>query len=321
MKVDFPKEYMKMLLFGLDSTGSQYSFDGLDVGAWLWREYSFGYGGRFPWKPRFLDELYGGIAFKIVRGYGVFDTARYTSSVGIVPDVNSQFQAELNFDYLFRRSGVALLDSALQDKESPPFSITPDPAGRGFGFDIGFTGLWHGVYFSASLTDVGSISWDQNVVETYGKYDLTVANPFQQSGKDSIEAAVKGKNRPGDSFSTSLPTKLRFGGAFYADSVDFLHWLPGRMLIEFDYTQGLNTSLGNSTFPRLSLGVEYRLIPLLPLRTGLSLGGGTGFRWAVGFGFDFRYVNFDFGTENIAVLFAPNSFDMFSFGANLRILI
>jgi hypothetical protein len=100
-----------------------------------------------------------------------------------------------------------------------------------------------------------------------------------------------------------------------------LHYLPGNMLMEIDYNQGLNNSLGNSTIPRFSLGTEWRLIPILPLRTGITVGGGDQFRWAFGFGLDVWVMSLDVGTENFGMLFSPKSFSMFSLAAGLKIRV
>jgi hypothetical protein len=91
------------------------------------------------------------------------------------------------------------------------------------------------------------------------------------------------------------------------------------MLLAIDYNQGLNESMGNSTKPRISAGMEYRIIPLIPLRTGISVGGNDRLRWAFGFGLDFLVVSWDLSTENFGMLFSPKSFNMFSVSTGLRV--
>ncbi len=311
------RDFFKMGLVGLDSAGTQYNFGGTKMTAWWWREYNFTYAREIPVKIPFLTKLYAGFSYKMVRGYGVFETVRYNTTFGNVL-VGNQFELAGNADFLVRRAGIEMF----QDGADEDFTPFPEPAGKGNAFDIGLSAdIGTGIHVSASIVNMGSITWDQNVVETDGEGSISITNPFTVEGTDSLEESLQGKNRPGESFSTSLPTQLRLGVAMRSDQVAFLKWLPGRMLLAADYTQGFNESLGNSTTPRLSLGMEYRLIPLLPLRTGIAVGGGDSFRWAAGFGLDFHVLQLDLATENFGMLFSPSNFQMaqFSFGLRLKI--
>ena len=76
--------------------------------------------------------------------------------------------------------------------------------------------------------------------------------------------------------------------------------------------------MGNSGSLRASVGAEYRIIPGVPLRTGFALGEDSKVRWAMGFGFDFRYFSIDFATENLGMLFFKN-YDMFSFALGFQV--
>ena len=132
---------------------------------------------------------------------------------------------------------------------------------------------------------------------------------------------MRGYNQTGEPFSSSLPTTLRIGATLQTDESQLFPFLPGKMLLAFDYTQGLNSSMGNITQPRFSLGLEYRVIPFLPLRTGISMGGGEGVHWAAGFGLDFHYVCLDVATENFGMLFSKKIPQNVSIAAGLRIII
>ena len=146
-------------------------------------------------------------------------------------------------------------------------------------------------------------------------------DPFTTTNSDSLEQAVRGVNRVGEAFSTSLPTMLRIGASIECRNFEALKFLPGSMILAFDYHQGLNSSMGNITTPRLSMGMEYRLIDFLPIRTGLSTGGGDGVRWSAGFGLDFHYVCLDVATENLGMLFRPRTTQTLSAAAGLSIHI
>ena len=320
MRLDLPRNYVKMFLLGFDSTGSNYNFDGTSASAWWYREWNVSYANHLKWSLPFVKDLRWGVGFKILRGYGVMVTDHYKANIANNVTAGNQYDLQAGFDFLTKRSGSDVFSSDTANKPKFNFKPFPDPAGKGVGFDFGLNGeLLDGIRIGVSLTDVGSISWTQNLIETYGNYNLTVTDPFNLPAQDSLKDGFKGKNRPGQAFSTPLPTKFRMGAAFETKNMPGLRFLPGNFLVEMDYEQGMNNSLGNSTIPRVSLGTEWRIIPILPLRTGLTLGGGDQFRWAFGFGFDVWIMSLDIGTENFGVLFTPKSLNMASVALGLRL--
>ena len=156
-------------------------------------------------------------------------------------------------------------------------------------------------------------------MKTHGhKHDLRAPGSI---GATYPEHVIKGKNSAGESFVTDLPTVFRIGASAQCDKVSFLKFLPGRLLLSVEYAQGFNESLGNTKKPRLSLGAEYRIIPLIPLRTGLMVGGNDKVRWAFGFGLDFRVLTLDFASDNFGMLFSPKNFNVASFAFGLKIRI
>jgi len=311
------KDFFRMAAFGLDSMGSQYKFDGTDLSAWWYREYALSYGRKLPFKPRFVKDLYAGISIKFVRGYGVFQTDKQNSNFGNIPVGADQYVLRGNFDFLTRRSGVDLFN----DSSHAPFSLFPDPAGKGIGLDIGLSSeIRDGLRIALSMTDIGSITWDKNVFESAGGGHVDVSGISGAMG-DTLKNAVKGSTLAGTSFKTNLPTTLRLGAVMDTKQFPFFKFIPGKLLLAFDYTQGLNNSLGNTTIPRFSLGVEYRLIRFIPIRTGLAVGGGEGTHWALGTGFNSHYFSLDIATENFGMFLIPKSFQMvsFSFGMKIRV--
>jgi len=306
------KDYARFALYGLDSLGSTYLFDGSGIGGWWWREYNLSFGMQIPLRSSKIRQLYGGIGVKLVHGFGVAETV---NSHGLLANERveiNQYIARLELDYLVRRARSS--DLSEEDTDVPFF---PAPAGSGFGLDLGVAVDIDGVLATLSITDIGSISWSGNLTETYSSYSGVITDPFNEATQDSIESAIEGQVRPGSAFSTSLPTRLRIGFSFHSDSVRALRGFPRGLLLAFDYTQGLTSSLNNTVTPRFSLGVEYRPIYFLPLRTGVSVGGGTNVRWAAGFGLDFHYASLDVGVENVLLFFTPTEYDMLSLGAGL----
>ncbi len=318
-RLTLPKDYFR-LFQGLDVNGTTYDFSGTGFSAWWYREYNFSYGREIPSPVPLVRHLYAGVGVKILRGYGALVTDYYRSKFGNVPDPNDPLQYTLmgNSDFRELRSGIDVFDKS-KNADMKPF---PDPAGKGVGFDLGVSANILGdIHASLSVTDIGKITWDRNVFETTGRGAITIVD-IASAARDSIRDAFAGQDNalPG-SFTTALPTRLRLGAMVRSGELRFLRWMPGNMMLAMDYTQGLNQSLGNTTKPRFSLGMEYRIIPLLPLRTGISLGGGDKFRWAAGFGLDFYALTLDFATDNFGILFSPKNFSMasFSFGLGFRI--
>jgi hypothetical protein len=318
--LNIPKSYFKVFLFGLDSAGSNYNFNGTSASAWWWREMNFSYANKLPFNLPILSNTYFGVGVKIVSGYGAMITDHYNGTISNTIVGGNQYQLQAAFDFLTKRSGSSVFGTDSAGKSKFDFKPFPTPAGRGTGFDLGLNGMiGEKIRVGISITDIGKITWNQNLVETYGSYNATVTDPFDSTQQSNLKNGFKGANRPGTSFTTALPTTFRLGASFQTKDMPVLHYIPGNMLMEVDYNQGLNNSLGNSTVPRLSLGTEWRIIPILPLRTGITVGGGDQFRWAFGFGLDIWVISLDVGTENFGMLFSPKSFSMASAAAGLKI--
>ena len=326
--ISMSKDYFRVAAFGLDSLGSSFDFSGTNGQAWWYREYNISYGRKLPVTIPFLNDLYAGIGVKLVKGYGIFESIKNNTSFTNTLDPNDHYQyvTKGKVDFLAHHAGIDMLtgDSSKMGPTFDKFKMFPDPIGTGTGFDIGITGtLLSEIQLALSITNIGKITWDKNIIESYGGDSINIDNPFTQFAgqNDTLLTAIKGKNRPGASFTTSLPTALRVGMMMEAKNIPGLKFLPGKLLLAFDYLQGFNESLGNTKKPRVSLGMEYRIIPLIPLRTGLSLGGGDIPRWAFGFGIDAYVFSFDLATDNFGFLFSGKNFQMFSISAGMKIRV
>jgi len=313
------KDFFRMAAFGLEPAGSIYIFDGTEASAWWYGEYNVSYGRKLPVNVRFLKDLYAGIGIKFIRGYGISQPINQKSSFGNYPDPVNPLQYTLrgDIDFLTTHSGVDFMN----ENSDAKFKLFPDPVGKGTGFDIGLSGeLINGVRVALSVTDIGKITWDKNVIESYGSGSMNITGATNNL-EDTLKSIFKGKTRPGAAFDTYLPTALRLGFATAASEIPVLKFLPGKLILAFDYLQGFNESLGNTTKSRFSLGTEYRVFPVLPLRTGLAFGGGDKVRWAFGFGLDLFNFSLDFATDNFGMVFIPKSFQTisFSFGMKIRV--
>lgn len=323
---DMPRDYARFALNGLDSAGSSYDFGGTDARAWWLREYSLSYAHTLP-DLVIVKNVAAGFTVKLIHGLGYVGTDHYnaTFSNSQVRDVNGNFigyRLDGSFDFRLLRSGINEVVNVIEGRDtSIQFTPFPSPAGSGIGVDLGVTGeVLPGIRAAVSVTDIGSITWNLNTKERVGNAKITITNPTSKAQQDSLEQAFKGEERETGEFSTSLATALHVGGSVQLDETGWAPWVPGRLLVAIEYQQGFNKSPGNTTRPRIGVGVEYRPIGFLPLRTGVSIGGQDRFNWAMGFGFDLTYFTFDLGTENIGALFT-NSFNLFSIGVGMRFKI
>jgi hypothetical protein len=196
-------------------------------------------------------------------------------------------------------------------------TIDYKPVGSGLGFDIGVSAfLLNSVRVGASVTDIGSMTWDKYTKSISGKANINVV--LNQAGQDSLTNAFKGETKDTTSFSYSLPTALHIGGEIRVDEV--LTAFPFRWTVAVDMHLGFNNVAGNTTTPQFAIGTE--LDPLagwLPLRTGIFLGGRERFAWSAGFGIHLaNTLDLDFATQSIALLTNPESFRIGSFVMGMR---
>jgi len=315
--ITMSKNFFECAFYGLDSLGSEYKFDGTDFSAFWYREYNLSYGRKLPLRIGSVKDVYAGLGLKLIHGFGVFKTDRQNSYFGNYPVGVNQYILKGNSDFITKRAGIDLLS---QDS-SESFTLFPKPAGTGFGIDLGVSSqVINGLRVALSFTDIGSITWKNNLYENVGGGYIEVTGVMDEM-KDTLETVLKGKKHKIGSFKTSLPTVLRLGMAMDAKQFAFFKTIPGKLLIAFDYIQGLNKSLGNSTIPRFSLGVEYRVIRFVPIRTGLAIGGADMVRWAFGTGFNTPYFCLDIATEHFGMIFMPRSFQMVSFAIGMKVRI
>lgn len=163
--------------------------------------------------------------------------------------------------------------------------------GNGYALDIGAVlklndDYTAGVTFSNLLSN---ISWNDETQEHgyHFEFDtLTIDN----MGDDSVVVSDDYSNDiPG--FSSRLPVVMRAG----------LANTSGKFIWAVDYLQGFKLAAGSSSKPRLALGAEYRIINLIPMRAGYSLGGGKGSLFSGGIGFDLSLFYLDLAVSNQSI--------------------
>lgn len=159
--------------------------------------------------------------------------------------------------------------------------------GVGYSSDIGlavrFEKDW---YFSAAWQNVASkITWNRETEERLFAFEMKPVTVDFLSEDDSDSLVTNTDTTYAvEQFSSRLTPSVRMG----------LAKKYRKMVWSVDYEQALFSGPGQSINPKLTAGLEYRLLGWLPLRAGL---GGDG-SYSTGFGLDFGPCNFDVGLAN-----------------------
>jgi hypothetical protein len=304
-----PQEYLQFLFYG-NPPGSVYDFGETSVKAAWTREFTLTYARKLPALP-FVQSSTAGISAKFVQGFSYFAIERFNSRLATSPEG----VLDGTVDFWSRKAG---LDPTVD--EMTPF---PAPAGKGFGFDLGVAAAVTD-YFRAglSVTDIGSITWTGNLRETVASGLIHMDNPLDGAQRDSVEDALRGVEREGSEFSTSLPTTLRLGGAVALHRIAGLRSLIyGELLVAADYTQGLVDLPGTTTTGRFSFGLQYAPWKFLPIRAGASFWGAEGSSFSFGVGLHFGVFELDLATETLEWVFSPGSFSRGSAAMGMKLRI
>ncbi|NKB66301.1 MAG: hypothetical protein GKR89_04500 [Candidatus Latescibacteria bacterium] len=203
----------------------------------------------------------------------------------------------------------------------------PGIGGLGFGLDLGVAGVTKGgTTFSVGLLNLlDTISWSgesrQDSLFATAE-DLRVTRFLE--GVPAIEEVLDNEDVDGDgdkdfhkkvgsnSFSRSMPALLRVGVA--------RQWNP-KVLAVANWDQAFTSGFGYSTTPRVSAGMEYRLVDWFPARLGLSVGG-RGNSSSVGFGFGpFNFSNIQLELMDFAWVARGGFFPGLSKGAAISLTV
>ncbi|HEY9164821.1 MAG TPA: DUF5723 family protein [Candidatus Kryptonia bacterium] len=313
------------LLFPLDGNppGSTISLNDLATETWWYRSYNVDYAMRLPdlliVPKEIVRNFVAGIGLKYVTGFSY--TSMQSANSSLHTD-SSDYAFTVNLGMDGTRAGLlsnVISKGAKSTAGDTTVNFNPlAPAGTGFGFDLGMTATVYGfVNVGISLTDIGWLTWNKNVVRTTGDTSITFSGfspanatiDGSTSNLDSLKGAFndyfKNRDVAAGSYTTSLPTKLNIGASVALD--ELFPVIPGQLLVAIDYHQGFNNYYNNSTTPELVLGTEWKPIGLFPLRTGIGLGGAYGFRWSLGFGINLPFWDIDLGVGTFNTIAAPNS--------------
>lgn len=161
------------------------------------------------------------------------------------------------------------------------------------------------LFFGVSVDEIGSVLWDgKNLLRNPVIRD-TVSDTLKSitGGITTIVLCrYQGKLDTIQAFRTSLPTRLRMGLGM--DVTAFLPSIPGDLLLDLESAFDLNDAIGSEGKPRLSLGLDWRVVPSLSIRTGVQVGGRIGSEVSLGFGFrPVSWLTIDLATADIASVF------------------
>ena len=275
-----PKELIRRPLYGIDMKET-YPLGPFEGTAIGFARYTAAYG--LPLRVKYFDFFSVGASLSYLQGLA---TAEILEADGYF---RNDYQAELEWQ-VRTRTGLK---------------------GGGFSFDLGVAAVKQNLRFGLALTPLaGKISWKDKTEEQRFWISGDSLNIVRLSEVDFDEAVEKSDTVVTISpFSTSLPTELVMGVS--------LDWKSYRFAA--DYHQGFRKRYGVSTQPELAFGLEARHLPFLPLRCGFAIGGGKGFRPAVGFGLHVLGLQWDFAFSGVGSV-VPSHMRGFAFATNLRVV-
>jgi hypothetical protein len=111
---------------------------------------------------------------------------------------------------------------------------------------------------------------------------------------------------------------MRFGVACQVDKIDSGHDFPGELLVAAEYLRAIDATSFLAQSSRFSLGIEYKPVHWLPVRTGFSYGGSQNVHLAFGIGVSSRHFDLDLATEDLLWLINGKSSSYGSLGFAMR---
>ena len=275
---DVSSDAVELALFGnvtRKAPGQTYKGQGSGVRGWGAATVAFSYAAKLP-VP--VGALSVGATLKLNRGIAAVRGTDLGTSLQTSPN----FDATVGFHAL-----VTDVDSGGTNN------------GNGVGLDMGGAyQLASGLRFGLVLENlVNAQSWSDNNLVYYRKV-FRIRQIADQLTDTTISNIERVSYNASDPMQKSLHDSLTTGGTF-----------PMRIRVGVNLERGKLTLAGGATIrakqaldlgaaQQLSGGVELRLIPVLPLRAGISSDLAGGFTFAGGFGLKFGPVRIDWAGAN-----------------------
>lgn len=306
-KLHFPEAIADLFINGT-TDGKVYDMNNSEIKSWWTRFYNISYSHNLNFiKPSFLDQFAFGFSVKFIQGFAYAGTEEVGTSFTTSGNGEINGTAKLLAYTSFSNNFGVKYEFQNEDSDFN-FSLFPEQAGSGFGFDFGLSAAWDESWrISLAVTDIGKVNWYSNAATFISEGDILLDDITNKSQRDSVIDLITGTAAPVERFFTQLPTAIRFGISHkFSTYIDDA--FPGDLLVAFDYNQGLNELPGNSLTPRLSFGAEWRIGFSLPvIRTGFGFGGIEGFTWSYGVGYDAGIVEFSLATNAAHSLIFTNA--------------
>ncbi len=321
--------FAELAVYGLDPDqfGASTPVD-FSLGTVAFTEISVGYARQILSLPNLLFakdiKLYAGVAPKYLIGiqHSTFDfnstlqmrqrnvggervTDRIThqfdyrwNTVGALAEDLKAFEQAHNLD-----NTVVLDDYLVNEDEYAQVNAT------GFGLDMGatmemdisgvpiidgFFGKRKTLRLSMSLTDLGSMTFDKTPTSIFasGEFDFTGQgnddnDDFFDDLADSLQNEVYGdfNSEETGGIKYKLPAMYNFGASL----------VMGKLTTSVDFGFGFNDRGTNSRRSALNLGMEYRLLGIIPIRAGTRVGGYSSTVYSFGTGLDLNFLELSAG--------------------------
>lgn len=279
--------------------------------AWWVRKYSAGYAKQlnFP-KGSVIKSISIGLSGALVHGFGSITTSSLTmqgNSWGLMPAIDGRTHVDSavgSSQHLIQTASTDLF-RGYNDGKRTQFSFFPKPAGTGYSFDFGMAmQISDYIRIAASVIELGKITWDYNTFvsndnNSFAYYDFYADE--NDPTYNALLADLRGTNTNDSNitFETDMPTKYRAGISFSPNEM---------VLIEFNWLNEKNNLPGKPVKNLYSLGGEVKVVPVLPLRAGFSLGGPGDFNISLGAGLRLLNFHFDLGLYGVNQLVTGKRF-------------
>ena len=170
--------------------------------------------------PSFLKRLSIGASIKMVHGFWYGAIENFGSSVETLNNNDLRIVNDASFKISSSPDFGITYDFESDTLKNSSFSPFPTPAGTGFGFDLGFTAELNDILtMGLAVTDIGSITWDQETVEYSSGSEFLLTDLTDSEMMDSLTNSLQGEGHYAEEFSTSLPTAIRFGVSMQVDRI------------------------------------------------------------------------------------------------------